>query len=41
MKRLVNIKNNQKGFIPLLIVIILVVLAVIYFAYLRVHRVSH
>jgi len=36
-----QLKNNQCGFIPLLVVIIIVVALIIYFAYIRVHQVAH
>lgn len=35
-----RLSNNQKGFIPLLIVILIIVAAIIYLAYIRVHHAS-
>lgn len=39
--QMLKLKNNQAGFIPMMIAIVLIILAVIVFAYFRVAAKSH
>jgi hypothetical protein len=38
---MLKLKNNQKGLIPLLVCILGVVAALIYFAFIRVAKIKH